>query len=291
MTQGLSPGGPPSPFRSGRCACCGEALHGTKVAGRPQREDHELGCEFSDRAVQVMRYVDELERAASELAGRQASRSDRRRKYLQKSTKELTAAACADDPVLAIGRLADQYAAETKKGAEPDDIAEILMHACQALAQGRHPATITKRPPPYQEATPAPFGPGRCVECGGALHRTLATRRPQQEDHTKGCQRFYIAVQIMRYVDELERAAPELERPTSRIDRRRQRILLHDSVREMSAAACADDPVLAIGRLADQYAAETKKGAEPDDIAEILMHACQALADGGRPEPIIRALG
>lgn len=61
------------------------------------------GCEFFHRAVQVMRYVYELEQAASELAGRQASRVDRRRKYLQKSVKELAAAACSDNPAREIG--------------------------------------------------------------------------------------------------------------------------------------------------------------------------------------------
>jgi hypothetical protein len=86
-----------------------------------------------------MLYVAELKRAAS--AG-----VDRRRRYLQKSAKDLTTAACTDDVVLAINRLARRYEDESQRGAKTDATAEMLMQACKALAQGQDPAPIPPGP-------------------------------------------------------------------------------------------------------------------------------------------------
>lgn len=137
-------GGPPGPFRSNRCVACGGELSGTQATGRPQRDDHLPNCTVFDRALQVMRYAEELRRTASETTGRSVFRADRRQqRYLQKKAKELSAAACADSPALAVGRLARQYEGEHGRGGKEAAIAEILMQACMALAQGQDPAPIT----------------------------------------------------------------------------------------------------------------------------------------------------
>jgi hypothetical protein len=137
-------GGPPGPFRSNRCVACGGELSGTQATGRPQRDDHLPNCTVFDRALQVMRYAEELRRAASGATGRSVFRADhRQQRYLQKKAKELSAAACADGPALAVGRLARQYEGEHGKGGKEAAIAEILMQACMALAQGQDPAPIT----------------------------------------------------------------------------------------------------------------------------------------------------
>jgi hypothetical protein len=125
----------------GRCVACGGALYRTQASGEPQQQDHEAGCKLFSRAVQLMRYVRELELAASDPKGLGASR--RWQKYLKKETKELSAAACVGDPIRAIRIFADKYAAECGKGTKSAEVAEMLMKACQALAEGQDPAPIT----------------------------------------------------------------------------------------------------------------------------------------------------
>jgi hypothetical protein len=119
-------------------------LYITEDTGRPDADDHQPGCECLERAVQVMRYAIELQRAASEPL-RGASRADRRRQhYLQKSAKELSAAACADNPVLALNRLAKKYAGDSKSKTIEAEAAEMVREACQALARGDAPALIAQ---------------------------------------------------------------------------------------------------------------------------------------------------
>jgi hypothetical protein len=94
-----------------------------------------------------MRYVDELNRSASE-AGVGWGRTWRRR-YLRENAKKLSAAACASDPIAAISALRDVYQAECQtrdKLSEKRDLAETLMRACQQMVLGRDPAPITDRP-------------------------------------------------------------------------------------------------------------------------------------------------
>lgn len=91
-----------------------------------------------------MRYARGLQLAASEPIGRGANREDRRRlRYLQESAVKLSAAACADNPVLAIEGLAKKYTAEHEKGTEQVEAAEMLSKACRALARGQAPDPIT----------------------------------------------------------------------------------------------------------------------------------------------------
>jgi hypothetical protein len=127
------PGAPPPPFEGNRCLYCGGSLYATQATGRPQPDDHEPHCDFFERAVQVMQYVQELERAAAGSGGR----------YVRKGIKELISAACAGDPVRAITTLARKYAADAKKGIKEAAAAEMLNQACQALAQGKDPAPIS----------------------------------------------------------------------------------------------------------------------------------------------------
>ena len=134
-----------------RCAQCGEPLYHTKAKGKPRQEDHEQGCEAFIRAIRVMRYVDELNRSASE--SRAAwGRNRRRRKYLRENAKKLSVAACESDPVAAIIALGDLCQAECQtpgqrvKLSEKTEMAETLMRACRQLALGKDPAPITPRP-------------------------------------------------------------------------------------------------------------------------------------------------
>ena len=141
------PGGPPGAFRSSRCGWCGGMLYDTLATGQPQREDHEPGCEFLDRAVQVIRYAKELQQAASEWLGRGVNRKDRKwLRYLEKSAIELSAAACADNPGLAVDGLAKKYAVECEKDVKKAGVAEMLSEACRALAKGHDPAPIILNP-------------------------------------------------------------------------------------------------------------------------------------------------
>lgn len=138
---------PPDNGGSNYCIECGGQLRRTKAAGQPVREDHEPGCEAFSRALQVMRYAEELKRAASALKARGAFGGDRRRRrYLEKSAKELSTAACTDDVILAINRLTRQYETERQKGVKPAETVEMLLQASQALAQGKDPAPIPPGP-------------------------------------------------------------------------------------------------------------------------------------------------
>jgi hypothetical protein len=94
-----------------------------------------------------MRYVDELNRSASE-SGLGWGRTWRRR-YLRENAKKLSAAACEPDPVAALSALRDFYQAEGQtrgKVSDQREMAETLMRACQQLVLGRDPAPITPRP-------------------------------------------------------------------------------------------------------------------------------------------------
>jgi hypothetical protein len=132
-----------------RCARCEGPLYRTKLKGQPRQEDHEQGCQAFITAIRVVRYADELKRAASE-PNQGGWRSNRRwRKYLLENAKKLSVAACESDPVAAIRALRDVYQAEGQtrgKLSDQRDLAETLMRACQQLVLGRDPAPITPRP-------------------------------------------------------------------------------------------------------------------------------------------------
>jgi hypothetical protein len=146
----VPPGGRRGTIRLIRCARCGGPLYHTKTKDQPQQEDHEQGCEAFISAIQVMRYVDELKRSASESAV--AGGRTWRRRYLRANAQKLSAAACASDPVAEISALGDLYEAECQtrgkraKSPEKTEMAETLMRACQQLALGQDPAPITPRP-------------------------------------------------------------------------------------------------------------------------------------------------
>jgi hypothetical protein len=92
-----------------------------------------------------MRYVDELNRSASESAA-PWGRGRRRRKYLRENAKKLSVTACTSDPVAALGALGDLYQAEyetPRKRVKMPELAEMLMRACRQLALGKDPAPIT----------------------------------------------------------------------------------------------------------------------------------------------------
>ena len=138
----MPPGRRPGTLRLIRCVRCKGPLHYTKAKGHPRQEDHEQGCEAYIRAMRIMRYVDELKRSASEPAVPWGTTS-RRRRYLRKSARKLTDAACESDPAAAIGALGNFYQAERQKH---DELAEMLMLACHQLALGQDPAPATLRP-------------------------------------------------------------------------------------------------------------------------------------------------
>ena len=145
----LPPGKRQATIRLIRCAQCGGPLYHTKSKGQPRQEDHERGCEAFIRAMQIMRYVDELKRSASESP--LAWGRTWRRRYLRASAQKLSVAACASDPVAAITVLGNLYKAECqtsgKRGKLPKKtaMAETLMRACQQLALGQDPAPVTPR--------------------------------------------------------------------------------------------------------------------------------------------------
>ena len=132
-----------------RCARCKGPLYRTKLKGQPRQEDHEQGCQAFIRAIRVVRYADELKRAASE-PNQGGWRSNRRwRKYLLENSKKLSVAACEPDPVAAVRDLSDQYQAECQASGMPADttrMAEMLMRACRRLALGEAPAPIVSGP-------------------------------------------------------------------------------------------------------------------------------------------------
>jgi hypothetical protein len=96
-----------------------------------------------------MRYVDELKQSASQSSAARG-RNRRRRKYLRENAKELTAAACASDPVAALKALGDLREAEAQtpgrrvRAQEKTLMAEALMRACRQLAQGKDPGPIPR---------------------------------------------------------------------------------------------------------------------------------------------------
>jgi hypothetical protein len=153
MTQHYSWPAPVPPWgRKGtitliRCARCKGPLYRTLGKGQPRQEDHEQGCEAYIKAMRIMRYVDELKRAAAQ-PGRRTRDTRRRRKYLQTGAKEMSVTACQSDPEAAITALGDLYQAECQKPAksakvtERTELAEMLMRACRQLARGQHPAPI-----------------------------------------------------------------------------------------------------------------------------------------------------
>jgi hypothetical protein len=145
----MPPGRRRGTFRLIRCARCEGPLYRTKLKGQPRQEDHEQGCEAFIRAIRVVRYADELKRAASK-PNQGGWRSNRRwRKYLLKNAKKLSVAACEPDPVAAVRDLSDQYQAECEARGTPADktrMAEILAKACRRLALGEAPAPIVSGP-------------------------------------------------------------------------------------------------------------------------------------------------
>jgi hypothetical protein len=97
--------------------------------------------------MRIMRYVDELNRAAS--GSRVGWGRTGRRRYLRESAKKLTVAACESDPIAAISAVRDVYQAECQtrgKLSDQREMAETLMRACQQLVLGRDPAPITPAP-------------------------------------------------------------------------------------------------------------------------------------------------
>jgi hypothetical protein len=143
----IPPGGRHGTIRLIRCVGCRGALYRTKAKGQPRQEDHEQGCEVFIRAMQVMRYADELKRSASESAP--WGRGWRRRRYLRESAKKLSVAACTSDPVAAVKTLGDLYQAECQtpgqrvKRPEKTAMAKMQIRACEQLALGNDPAPIT----------------------------------------------------------------------------------------------------------------------------------------------------
>ena len=144
----VPPGGRQGTIRLIRCAKCGGPLYHTKAKGQPQQEDHEQGCEVFIRAMQVMRYVDELDRSASQSAALWG-RGRRRRKYLRENAKRLSVAACTSDPAAELKTLGDLSQAESQtsgkrvKSPEETEMADMMTRACGQLALGKDPAPIT----------------------------------------------------------------------------------------------------------------------------------------------------
>jgi len=88
-----------------------------------------------------MRYVGELNQAASDAGSRGASRQ--RQQYLRRAAKELSAAACADNPVEALKVIAGRYKEQDQTGAKPVEVVKMLIEATNALFLGQDPASIT----------------------------------------------------------------------------------------------------------------------------------------------------
>jgi hypothetical protein len=89
----------------------------------------------------------------------------------------------------------------------------------------------------------------------------------------------------MRYADQLRQATGPASWRTPRADRLRRRYL-RQGAGKLAAAACADSPVLALGRLADEYQGDYERGAEPRSASETLLRACLALIEGEDPDPV-----
>ena len=133
----------------------------------------------------------------------------------------------------------------------------------------------------------------RCARCKGPLYRTKLKGQPRQEDHEQGCEAFIRAIRMVRYADELKRAAAEPNQGGWRGNRRWRKYLL-DSAKKLSAAACEPDPAAAVRDLGHQYQAECQARGTPADrtrMAEMLMRACRRLAVGEAPAPIVPGPG
>jgi len=90
----------------------------------------------------------------------------------------------------------------------------------------------------------------------------------------------------MRFAEDLQRTAAELEdQAASRTERRRYKYL-QECAKELSTAACTPDPVAAVAELDEKYAAEFESGAEHAADAGMLSRACRALAIGEDPVPL-----
>jgi hypothetical protein len=148
---------------------------------------------------------------------------------------------------------------------------------------------------------PMPLPPGHggtirlvcCARCKGPLHHTRLKGQPQREDHEQGCQAFIAAVGVARYADELKRAASEPNQGDWRGNRRWRKYLL-ENAKKLSVAACGSDPAAAVGELGDQYQAVCQAPgtrADTTRMAEMLMRACQQLALGEAPAPVVSSSG
>jgi hypothetical protein len=129
----------------------------------------------------------------------------------------------------------------------------------------------------------------RCARCKGPLYRTKLKGQPRQEDHEQGCEAFIVAIRIVRYADELKRAASEPNQGGWRSNRRWRKYLLKNA-KKLSIAACEPDPVATVHDFSVQYQAECQARGTPADatrMAEMLMKACRRLALGEAPAPIV----
>ena len=153
-----------------------------------------------------------------------------------------------------------------------------------------------------QYSWPGPVPPGRrrgtitlirCARCKGPLYRTKLKGQPRQEDHEQGCQAFIRAIRMVRYAEELKRAASEPNQGGWRRNRRWRKYLL-ENAKKLSVAACEPYLVAAVRDLGDQYQAECQASGMPADttrMAEMLMRACRRLASGEAPAPIVSGPG
>ena len=129
----------------------------------------------------------------------------------------------------------------------------------------------------------------RCAKCKGPLYQTKLKGQPRQEDHEQGCQAFITAVRVLRYADELKRAASEPDQGGWRSNRRWRKYLLENAT-NLSVVASGSDPVAALGDLSSKYQAICEApGMRPDAtrMAEMLMRACRRLALGEAPAPVV----
>jgi len=133
----------------------------------------------------------------------------------------------------------------------------------------------------------------RCAQCAGPLYRTKLKGQPRQEDHEQGCQAFIRAIRMVRYADELKRAASEPNQGGWRSNRRWRKYLL-ENAKKLSVAACEPDPAATVRDLSDQCATECQARDAPADatrMAEMLMRAYRRLALGEAPAPIVSGRG
>ena len=145
---------------------------------------------------------------------------------------------------------------------------------------------------------PGPLPPGqrgktitliRCARCQGPLYQTKLKGQPRQEDHEQGCEEFITAIRVTRYADELKRAASDPNQGGWRSNRRWRKYLL-ENAKVLSTAARQGDPVATLGRLSDRYQAicqAPRSAADTTRMAEMLMKACQRLAVGEPPAPVV----